>query len=95
MVGVGESYGADAVLSGEVDGSLHGGVGVQVADAAMAVPALDGAEGWRAGGFGVDVDAAVADHGVEAWKAVEAVGVDAVAGGFGEETGAEGGAVVG
>ena len=53
------------------------------------------AEGGGEGGFGVDVDAAVADHGVEAGEAVEAVGVDAVAGGFGEEAGAEGGAVRG
>jgi len=41
----------------------------------------------------VDVDAAVADHGGEAREAIEAVGVHAVACGFGEEAGAEGGAV--
>ena len=51
------------------------------------------AEGGGEGGFGVDVDAAVEDHGFEAREAVEAVGVDAVAGGLGEEAGAEGGAV--
>ena len=70
-----------------------GGVGVEVADASVAVPALDGAEGGGEGGFGVDVDAAVEDHGFEAGEAVEAVGVDAVAGGFGDEAGGEGGAV--
>ena len=92
---------ADAVLAGEVDGALHGEVGVEVAGAAVAVPALDsegcGAGGWGGDefGLGVDVDAAVGDHGGEAREAVEAVGVDAVAGGLGEEAGAEGGARLG
>ena len=41
----------------------------------------------------MDVDRAVGDHLGEAGEAVKAMGVDAVAGGFGEEAGAEGGAV--
>lgn len=93
VVGIGKGYGTDAVLPGEGDGSLHGGVGIEVADAAVAVPALDGAEGGCESGLDVDVDATVANHSFKTWEAVEAVGVDAVAGGFGEETGAEGGAV--
>ena len=39
--------------------------------------------------LGVDVDAAVLDHPDEAWKSVDAVGIDAVARGLGEEAGAE------
>jgi hypothetical protein len=45
------------------------------------------------GGFGGDVDAAVGDHLGEAREAVEAVGVDTIACGLGEEAGAEGGAL--
>ena len=88
VVGVGESDCSDAVLAGEGDGAVHDGVGVEVAEAAVSVPALDTSEGCGAGGLGVDVDAAVLDHGGEAGEAIEAVGVDAVAGGFGEEAGA-------
>ena len=72
---------------------MDGGVGVEVADASIAVPSFDGAEGCGEGGFGVDVDTAVEEHGFEAGEAVEAVGVDAVAGGFGDEAGGEGGTV--
>jgi hypothetical protein len=93
VVGVAEGYSGDAVLFGEGDGAVDGGVGVEVAEASVAVPAFDTAEGCGEGGFGVDVDAAVEDHGFEAGEAVEAVGVDAVAGGFGDEAGGEGGAV--
>ncbi len=42
------------MLAGERDGSLHGGVGVEVAGAAIAVPAFEGAEGGGQGGFGAE-----------------------------------------
>ena len=97
VVGVGEGDAAEAVLAGEGDGALHGGVRVEIAGAKVAVPAFDSERAWRlrgdAGGLGVDVDRAVGDHLGEAREAVEAVGVDAVAGGFGEEARAQGGAI--
>jgi hypothetical protein len=60
----------------------------------MALPSLDGSDASGFDGFGLDVDAAVANGFNKAWESVEAVGVDAVAGGFGEETGAQDGAVL-
>ncbi len=84
VVGIAEGYGGDAVLAGEEHGAVDGGVGVEVAGAAVSVPSLEGSEAGDEGGLGVDIDAAVADHGGEAGEAVEAVGVYAVAGGFGE-----------
>ena len=89
VVCVGEGDGADAVDAGEIDGSLHGCVGVHVADAAIAVPALNAAEGRRACRDGAYVDAPVPHHGLEARKTIESVGVDAIAGGFSKETGRE------
>ena len=81
---------------GEGDGAVHGGVGVEVAGAVGGRPSARWLpKAGDEGGLGVDVDAAVEDHGFEAGEAVEAVGVDAVAGGFGEEAGAECGAVPG
>ncbi len=99
MVGEGECNGSDAVLAGEGDGAFHGDVGVERADAEVAVPAFDGdcsaaraSSGDEFGG-GVDVYAAVVDGGGEAGEAIEPVGLDAVAGAFGEDAGAEVGAV--
>ena len=92
MVGVGEEDSTDAVGVSEGHGAVHGGVGVEVARAEIAVPALDGSEGGDEGGFGLGVNDAVLDGGDEAGEACEAVGVNAVAGSFGEEAGAELGA---
>lgn len=88
VVGVGECDGSDAMLAGECDGALDGVLGVEIADAAVSVPALDGSRGGYERGRGVNVDAAVADHGGEAREAVEAVRLDAVARAFGEDAGA-------
>jgi hypothetical protein len=70
-------------------------VGVEVAGATAAVPALECAEGGEADGCGVDIDGAVLDSGKETGEAEDAVGVDAVARGFGKEAGAELGALGG
>ncbi len=59
----------------------------------MPIPALERGCAGDAGGLGIDVDRSVGNHLGEAREAVEAVGVDAVAGGLGEETRAQGGAV--
>ncbi len=95
MVGVAQGDGAHAVLLGERDGALHGRVGVQVAGAAMAVPALEHRRSANAFGPAVHVHLAVGDHLGEAREAVQAMGVNAVAGGLGEEPGAERGALPG
>ena len=70
-------------------------MGGQVAGASVAVPAFEGAEGSGCGGSGEGVDGVVADHLGEAGEAGDAVGVDAVKVGFGDEAGGESGAVVG
>ena len=88
MICVAEGDAGDAVLAGEGDGLIHGGLGVEIAGAEAAVPALDGAEAGGADGLGCGIHGAVADGRDEAGKAVDAVGVDAVAGGFREEAGA-------
>ena len=92
VVGVGEDDAAEAVVVGEGNGAAHCKVSVEIAGAEVAVPAFDGREGRDEAGFGVDVDAAVGDHVGEAGEAIQAVGVYAVASGFGEEARAEGGA---
>ena len=70
-------------------------MGGEIAGASVAVPAFQRAEGGGCGGSGDGVDGVVADHLGEAREAGDAVGVDAVAVGFGDEAGGEGGAVVG
>ena len=70
-------------------------MGGEVAGAAVAVPALECAEGGDGFGCGAGVDGAEADHLGEAWEAGDAVGADAVAVGFGGEAGGERGAVGG
>ena len=67
-------------------------MGGEVAGAAVAVPAFEGAEGCGCGGGGLRVDCAVADHLGEAGEAGYAVGADTVAVGFGDEAGGESGA---
>ena len=93
VIGVGEGDGAEAVRAGEGDGALHGREGVEVADAGVAVPALERAVAKDEGRGRCDVDQAAADRGDEAGETIEAVSVDAVAGGLGDEAGGEGGAV--
>jgi len=92
VVGVGQCNATQAMQAGKLDGALDCRVGVQVAGTEMSVPALDGGSTGDAGGLGGEVDAAVGDHLHEAWKSVEAVAVDAVACGLGEEARAECGA---
>src|ERR1700691_647590 len=93
VIGVGERDAADAVLAAEGEGAVHAGEGVEIAGTAAAIPALERAMGGEEGGFGTDDNAAVADGGDVAGKAVDAVGVNAVTGGFGKEAGAGLGAV--
>ncbi len=95
VVRMGEGDGSDAVLAGESDGAGHGVLGVEIADAEVSGPALDAPGRDEQVGGGVDVDAAVAHHGGEAWEAIETVGLDTIAGAFGEDAGAAAGTVGG
>ncbi len=87
MVGARQGDGAKAVLAGELDGSCHREVGVEVAGAAIALPALDGAEGSYEGGFSGWVDNAGCDLDEEAREAGDAVSADAVEVSLSEEGG--------
>ena len=95
VVVVAQGHHAHAVLLGQLTGTVHGALGVQRAETAMAVPPLQRAEGGHAGGAGRGVDLAlfqVADHPGEA---VQAVAEDAGQAVLGEDDGGILGVLVG
>lgn len=91
--GVGKGDGTQAVGAREFDGARHGGVCGKVAGTKMPVPAFERAEPGDTGWGNARIDAAVGDHALKARETVETMGVDAVAGGFSNETSAEGGTI--
>ncbi len=91
--GIGEGHGAETVLARERNGAIHRLPGVQIAGAAFAIPAFERAAALDSLRLSLDIDAAGADHADETREAVEAVGVDAIACSFGEETGTASGAL--
>ena len=73
VVVVAQRHNADAVLLGKLAGTIHRTLGVQRAEAAVAVPALDAAHTGHAGGASGGVDLAlfqIADHAGEAVQTV-------------------------
>jgi hypothetical protein len=63
-------------------------VRVEVADAAMAVPSFERANTGSAARFCVHVNAAIRNHRGKARKPIKTMGINPVAGGFGEEASA-------
>jgi hypothetical protein len=81
-----QSNTSDAVLLCQLHRPLRGRERVQVADPAMPIPAFERAQTSSSGGLSVDVDAAILDHRGEARKAVQSMGVDAIASSFGKQS---------
>ena len=84
-----EGNAACAVRSRERDGSLHRLPGIQIADAAAAVPALQ----WSTSGDEfrscMDVHQAIANAAHKSWKTAQPVGINTVSAGLREEPGAK------
>ncbi len=87
VIGVAETHACHAVLPAQGHGAVHAGLRIQIAGAFAPIPALQSGETAELFGLSLDIDAAIAHHRDEAGKAVDAVRIDAVASGLGEEPG--------
>nr|GFD26167.1 hypothetical protein [Tanacetum cinerariifolium] len=88
VVGVAQGHAADAVLLGQLDGAGHAGGSIGGAGAEVAVPALDEAVGFDQRRLGGGLHQARFYVAHEGGKAIEAVGIHAVAAVVGKKRGA-------
>ena len=89
--GVGERHAAHTMLAGERHGPFHGLISIERAGAEPTIPTLERSTGGHQLRLSVNVDNSTLNLGDEAWKAVQSMRVNPVAGGFGKELGATAG----
>ena len=85
MIGVAQRNAADAEFLGQFDGAIHRQLGIDVAQAQIAVPALEGAHRVDLGRFGLKVDIALVDVFDDSREAIDAVRINAVTAGLGHQ----------
>src|SRR5215472_2518952 len=89
VIGMREGNAACAVRSRERDGSLHRLPGIQIADAAAAVPTLHRTASGDQFRSRMDVHQAVANPALKSWKTAQPMRINAVSTRLREESGAK------